>query len=386
MAMRLLADSGLWSTAARMSPGPLVAVLEVSGAVLSWTVDEVAAGPQITFTDPRRADWLWRVLGEPGHLAVAAALDDPATMGHPFIELAGVDLVAGSTERLRRLAVGHWLRRWWPASDRDGITGLDPALLAAEIGVLTAAAQDFFTDDTLDSDVGELLAPHAVALTAHLQGGDPRIVDLVRMSADLAEEVGVDGIGWPELLAVLADSARTRLAGVAVAAGRADDYALAAGAEQGRAGTDVIATGVGSLQWTAVPPATFDAADGTISWTVAAFDGLAVALIEVAISGPGSAAGIPVQLQSGALSGAGVLDVGGRAVLPLVDTERQPATEAAAWGHRWQATLVSVGADAPGAGESIEVRQRVRRFALARLARPADGAYLAEIVAAESDY
>jgi hypothetical protein len=381
--MRLLTDSGLWSTAARLSPGPLVAVLEVSGAVLSWTIDEVAARPQITFTDPRRADWLWRVLGEAGHLAVAAALDDP---GAPSIELAGVDLIDGSTARLRRLAVGHWLRRWWPASDRDGIAGLDPALLAAEIAVLTAAAQDFFTDDTLDSDVGELLTPHSVALTAHIRAGDSRIVDLVRTCADLAEEIGLDTLGWPELFAALEDSTESTLAGTALAAGRADDYALAAGTDPGRVGPDVIATGVGSLQWTAVPPAIFDAAEGTISWTVAAFDGLALALIGVAISGPGRAIGTPVRLQSGGLSATGVLDAGGRAELRLVDAARQPVTEAAAWGHSWQATLVTIGADTPGVGESIEVRQRVRRYALARLAQPAADAYLAEIVAAESDY
>ena len=73
--MRLVADSGLWSTGQHAAPTPLVAVLEVSGAVLSWAVDDPAAVAQITFTDPVRADWLWRVLGEAGHVALAAALD-----------------------------------------------------------------------------------------------------------------------------------------------------------------------------------------------------------------------------------------------------------------------------------------------------------------------
>jgi hypothetical protein len=36
--MRLVADSGLWGTGAPPAPTPLVAVLEVSGAVLSWTI------------------------------------------------------------------------------------------------------------------------------------------------------------------------------------------------------------------------------------------------------------------------------------------------------------------------------------------------------------
>jgi hypothetical protein len=37
-------------------------------------------------------------------------------------------------------------------------------------------------------------------------------------------------------------------------------------------------------------------------------------------------------------------------------------------------------------GESEQTRDRVRQFARARLAAPADDAFLAEIVAAESDY
>ena len=155
--MRLVADSGLWSTGQQAAPTPLAAVLEVSGAVLSWAIDDPSTAAQITFTDPARADWLWRVLGESGHVALTAALD-----GRPpdaAVELTGVDVRPGSLEPLRRLALGHWLRRWWPASQRDGIAALDSALLDAEIAVLTAAAEDFFTDETFDSDVAALRAP-----------------------------------------------------------------------------------------------------------------------------------------------------------------------------------------------------------------------------------
>ena len=41
--MKLVADSGLWSTGPLVAPTPLVAVLEVSGAVLSWAIDEEPA-------------------------------------------------------------------------------------------------------------------------------------------------------------------------------------------------------------------------------------------------------------------------------------------------------------------------------------------------------
>jgi hypothetical protein len=351
----------------------LTALLEVSGAVLSWPVDDPAAAdaPQLTFTDVRRADWLWRVIGEAGHSTVVAALDGAAQ----GVELAGVEMIVGSTDRLRRLALGHWLRRWWPASARDGIAGLDPALLDAEIALLTAAAEEFFTDDTFDFDLEGLLAPHPAALAAHVRGGDPRIVELIRSAAALASDIGVEGDGWALLAAALE--------GGGVPAGRRDDYALAAGGDP-RSGGAAIATGRDSVRWSAVPPGIFDAAENTVQWTVEAGAGGAVATVAVAVGGPSEATGIPVLLRSGDLSGAGVLDAGGRAVLPLVDAAQRPITESVAWGRDWQATTVTVGADGPA--ETPEVRERIRRVARARLQQPGADAYLAEIVAAESDY
>ncbi len=157
--MRLIADSGLWVAGQQTEAPPLAAVLEVSGAVLSWTIDGPPEDTQITLTDPSRADWMWRVLGEAGHVALASTLGALEARNEPHtIELTGVDIAPGSIDPLHRLAVGHWLRRWWPASRRDGIAGLDRALLDVEVALLTVDAQSFFTDDTLDSDVAELLA------------------------------------------------------------------------------------------------------------------------------------------------------------------------------------------------------------------------------------
>ena len=64
--MRLVADSRLWITGPTTAATPLAAVLEVSGAVLSWTIDGPSddAATQITFTDLSRADWLWRIVGD----------------------------------------------------------------------------------------------------------------------------------------------------------------------------------------------------------------------------------------------------------------------------------------------------------------------------------
>jgi hypothetical protein len=364
--MRLVADSGLWSTGHQAAHPPLSAVLEVSGAVLSWTVDEPSTAAEITFTDTARADWLWQVLGAPGHTALAAALDGRA-LGEP-VELGGVDVLPGSLDRLRRLALGHWLRRWWPTSHRDGIAALDGALLDAEIAMLTAGAQDFFTDDSFDSDVASLLRPHAAALSAHLHGGDPRVVELVQSCVDLADDVGVPFVE--------ADFAPQRR----------DDYALAAGADVGLRGSGVIATGACSLNWGAVPPGIFDAAENTIDWHVEAANGFVKAVVRVELSGLGLASGITVRLWSGGLGGQGVLDADGNAAFPLVAGLQQPVTESAAWDHDWRSAAVRVGADQEAPVESSQTRERIRKFARARLREPTGDAFLAEVLAAESDY
>jgi hypothetical protein len=376
--MRLVADSGLWSTGPASEATPLAAVLEVSGAVLSWTLDDHDdAAAHITFTDLGRADWLWRILGESGHVALASAVGS-ANDPHG-IDLAGVDILPGSVVPLRRLAVGHWLRRWWPASRRDGIAGLDRALLDIEVALLTAGAQGFFADDTLDSDVAGLLSPHAAALAAHVADGDPRALDLVRAGADLADELGVDGPGWAELSAALDDSDISLI----VPSGRRDDYALAAGAGAGPRAAAPIARGVASVNWGGVPPGIFDAGEDTVDWTIEAAGAAVVSLVRAAVIGPDPPTGVEVRLRSGAISGTGALDADGRATLPLVDGAQRALTESAAWEHDWSATSVLVGADTT---ESPETRERVRRWARARLDRPADDAFLTEILAAESAY
>jgi hypothetical protein len=77
------------------------------------------------------------------------------------------------------------------------------------------------------------------------------------------------------------------------------------------------------------------------------------------------------------------LDAAGHATLTLVDTQQRPMTESAAWDHDWTNTSVIVGAEV---SESRESRERVRRWARARLDGPADDAFLAEILAGESSY
>lgn len=379
--MRLVADSGLWSTGPvdAAVATPLVALLELSGAVLSWTIDEPDdAAPHITFTDVSRADWLWRILGEAGHVALVSAVNDATGQPHS-IELTGVDLVPGSVAPLRRLATGHWLRRWWPASKQDGIVGLDRALLDAEVALLTAGAQSFFPDDTLDSDVAQLLEPHAAALISHVLGDDSRIVDLVRAAAALADEIGADGDQWSELIAAVDDASLTPM----LPSDRRDDYALAASADAGPRGAGAIARGAAPIAWSGVPPAIFDAAENTVEWSVEAGGTAVVAVVQAAVIGPDPATGIAVRLRSAAIGGASTLDALGRATLGLQDTQGRALTESAAWDHDWSMTSVVVGTETV---EAPETRERVRRWARARQNLPPEDAFLAEILAAESAY
>ena len=370
--MRIVADGGLWTTGPTVAQAPAIAVLELAGAVLAWTVDDPAdAAPRITFTDLAAAEWLWRLVGTSGHTALLDALDGTAP-GAP-IELPAVTVASDSTGALRRLAVGHWTRRWWPASLRDGIASLDLALLDAELAVMTAQAQEFVDDETLDGDVAGLLRRHQTALLGHRRGGDPRVLAIVDAAAELADEAGV----WDAAdLAVLPDPATSRRA----------DYALAAGTGAAQSAPLAVASGVQSVNWVAVPPGVFDAADETVEWLVETVGSTTVATVRVATIGSAPATDIEVRLQSGAMTAAGVLDADGAARLELVDAARVPVTEGLAWNHDWASTTVSVGADLVDSPEAIQTRRRIRDYAWSRLQRPGPDAFLAEILAAESDY
>lgn len=365
--MKLVADSGAWTVGAQVADPPAAAVLEVSGAVLAWTVDDPGGvtSTRMAVTDAAAADWLWRVVGPAGHAAIVSGA-----------EPADVEFLHEALNPLRRLAVGHWLRRWWPESSRDGIVRLDRALLDGELALLTNAAEEYFTEDTLDSHVEELLAPHRAALLALERGGDPRVVEMVRACTRLAEETGA----WP-----LTETSVPHFDSVV---GRREDYALAAGADRD-GGSGAIARGTDSVDWVAVPPGVFDAADATIDWSVDSVDASVLATVRVAMTGEASAQGIEVRLRSGTVSAAGVVDTNGTAALTLLSADGRPLSENQAWDHDWSGTTVAVGpdrSDAPGAADPRAIRRRMRDFAKTRLARPGPDALLAEIVAAESDY
>ncbi|MEH3129096.1 MAG: hypothetical protein PGN27_03935 [Mycolicibacterium neoaurum] len=352
--MKLTAQDGLWTTGGALAEPPVVAVLEVAGAVLAWTVDDPAAPVHLTFTDIAAADWLWRVVGEPGHVALVAAIGDAMPEPSAVIDVPGVELAAGPLAPLRRLAMGHWLRRWWPASMRDAIAELDVAVLDAEIAVLTAAAQDYFVDDTFDSDVEELLRPHRDILAGLGSSADPRIAELLEACADLVD--------LPDPVDVSASRRR-------------DDYALAAGGADS-ATQPSIARGTASISWGAVRPAVFDAAEDTVDWTVRV-DAAGRVLLTVRTAVRAPAEGIPVWFRGGGIAADAVLAADGTTTAEL------PITESAAWNHDWSAVSLTVGGPAT---EGRDARERIRAFVRNRSRGGADDAFLAEVLAAESDY
>jgi hypothetical protein len=146
---------------------------------------------------------------------------------------------------------------------------------------------------------------------------------------------------------------------------------------------EVIARGVASMAWAGVPGGVFDAADGTVDWTIAVQDTVPVALVRTAVVGPRSPAGIPVALRHNGFHATGTLDENGRAARPLVGEGERAATVHEAWDADWSGAAVTVGVDVE---EGPQVRDRVRQCARHRLTGPQPDAYLAEILAAGSDY
>jgi hypothetical protein len=194
--------------------------------------------------------------------------------------------------------------------------------------------------------------------------------------------VGLDGAGWAELSVAVQDSSLA----VAMPTGRRDDYALAAGSDTGPRTGAAIGRGVASINWGAVAPGIFDAAEDTVEWSVQPGDPAVpgvIAVVRAAVIGPDPATDVAVRVRSGAVTGAGTLDSGGRATVPLIDAQHGALTESAAWNHDWLATSVTIGADIT---EAREARERARGWVRARLDQPPEDAFLAEILAAESSY
>ncbi|GAB10581.1 hypothetical protein GOARA_061_00200 [Gordonia araii NBRC 100433] len=329
--------------------------LEVAGGIFTWNVMDPEAAPRLHLWSPADATWLWRIVGEQGHVDVVAALAE-----HRDADVA-VDS-PGELAILRRLAWGHWLRRWWPASVIDGIEELPRVVLDIEVALLTDDCEAYFDEVSFDGD------PHAL-LAAH---GEDAIGSLATHASAEVRALHGRWIGRE------GGAARPRETAVP---GRADDYALAAGSETFAAPGTGIAQGRASVAWESVPANTFDAAENTIAWSVDAAPEV-VADVAVALLPGRAAIPLPVTLSLPDLP------MRVRATLEPTGLVRValPLTAAQAWRIDWSALVCAVG-ETNGA-DSRGQRNRVRSLVRRRIGGIDDGTplFVAERLVADADY
>ncbi|WP_134325204.1 hypothetical protein [Cumulibacter soli] len=289
--MRLHLSNGIWTNATDSVAAALTMVIEVDGGLIEWTVDEPDSA-RVALLQFDSADWLWQAVG---------ADDYARLLAHPPSPIE-VEWDSSVIAPLRDLALGHWMRRWWPASARDAIERLDTAVLDAELVVRTAACERFFDTAEFDAELVTLLGS-VIAQQRRLDevaGGDDRVARLLAQCRELADEFGVSSTSeayqhyQPE-------------------------FALAAGNDRPRLPRGPIASGTSSLSWSAVPPDVFDAAEDTVAWSVHGdidpegnpLDVSIVARIAAALAHAPDrdlAEGVAVSFRSGDLIGAGALD------------------------------------------------------------------------------
>ena len=288
----------------------------------------------------------WSLLGE--HASPVAVLDDVARaqdwVWGLYGEAAAVALADGSPRYVttspalpelaasaRRLAFTLWAQRWWPASVLDGIPLLDAELLERDIAALVEQCDVLGVEEAVTAD---------------------RI---------------------PETL------------------GRAEDYALAAGAATATSpGGLVLARGTGGTDWRRYPAGLVDASEGAVSWELRRVAGRTIVVVNV-VAAPGLRAPIPPHLHPHATV---------QARIGAIDVELNLL------GDNWFGEVVApegtgpaltIDVHVPGFGPTesttADTRAMVRTLARRRLDRATgaisiddpDAPLLAEIAAAASD-
>ncbi|WP_329252294.1 hypothetical protein [Streptomyces canus] len=277
------------------------AVLDVAGAVLTWSVLGAPGPPSGEVHDRGRAQqWLWALYGE----RVATAVHDRTAAEPDGVRVAAdlTDLVGSAA----RLALGHWAARWWPASYPDGIPALEQDVLGLELAALTHRCQQLFDDegDQPDDCTAELIEEHRDALDPLIQWwrAAPQSADtarhlesVLRLIDHAADTIGLDG---PALRHLRSSLDQRRPAGVAVDPGslfarHGGGFALAAG-ETLVAGGRVIARGSGTNDWRRYPPGFVDAAEDAVSWTARAVGARRRIEVEVVAHTAAPSAGAPL--------------------------------------------------------------------------------------------
>ncbi|WP_405659224.1 hypothetical protein [Streptomyces sp. RK9] len=310
-------------------PACALAVLDVAGAVLTWSVLGAPGLPAAEIHDVGRAQgWLWAVYGEgvaaavrglagapwgggvglsggaglaggvshsggaglPGEVPAAGDVPPPGEVAPP-VHVPRPEHPTPLAHRAARLALGHWAARWWPTSHLDAIPALEPDVLGLELAALTHACQQLFDDaaDQPDGDAAVLLQEHRAALDPliawwHAERrttpAGSRLDSVLRLLDDAADNTGVDGEGWHRLRTSLesgpdptadtaptpGDAPTTPLDLTTLFLPRPHAYALTAGAPLPPGGR-VLARGAGTNDWHRYPPGCVDASETAVSWT-----------------------------------------------------------------------------------------------------------------------
>lgn len=352
------------STGPRASATPIWMTLsvELAGGTLSWDLEDTADNACLDLWSPVDADWLWRIVGESTHVRVLGEIDSGTT------DLT-IELVTGPDQLhlLRRLAWGHWLRRWWPTSTVNGLDALSSIVLDVEVALLTAECDAYFDAESFDGAPESLLAPHGAdeisSLATHFSA-DVRALHRrwLAYDADASLPIGPDSPA------------------------RADDYALAAGPTSISPRPGGIADGRASIAWESVPANVFDAAENTVTWSI---DSVPDVVADVAVRLlPGRDCGpttVELRLPDPPITARGRLDAAGTTRITL------PLTAAQAWQTDWSALECRIGGTAGGDAvddDAPRLRDRVRALIQRRISGTEDGTplFVAEQLIADADY
>ena len=246
--------------------------LEVSGGSLSVDVRDPGLALSARIDDiPAASWWIEHVFGP-------AVADAVLTAGPDAVECAPAD--GAFADLAARLAMGLWLRRWWPAKTA-GIPAIEEWMLDAELGELAWTGESLFGD----ADLAErLLAPHVTVLAGELRdrilsGADDPDSGLGQV-VYRASRAAIDSVD-PQQLGYHALSTTLRAVEVQEAAVRAGVDALISqalsDAKRERqlasvAGSDSggspVTTGFGYADWESCNPRSLDNDPGAIAWEV----------------------------------------------------------------------------------------------------------------------
>jgi len=299
--------------------------LGLAGGTLVFDVQEHDPVASVEIFDADAAAWwLFSLYGvEAAETILDIAAGDREDAPDPIL----VEVVHGAlADRLRRLALALWLRRWWPQPS-DSVPVCLEWLLDAEAAVLASGAEHAL-DRSIDLSA-QLLEPHLISLALNLGDHEARIdgsvidgvIDAVVVeAAQIALEVSdPDADGYAVLEEIEAriratDSAASEfrarlddeggagllasLSGAALSAGEtmySDDdlFALAAGgsddleARKDAAEGSAVPSGTLPVDPRAVPPRVLSSAEDAIRWSVDERDGSTGCRIEVEIA-PGA--------------------------------------------------------------------------------------------------